>query len=556
MHASPGFSQIYTPKLFTALRSGYSLADMRTDMIAGLTVAIVAIPLSMAIAIASGAKPAAGLYATIVGGFLISALGGSMFQIGGPAGAFIVLVAKTIETHGFDGFVAATIMAGVILLILGYLNLGAYIKYIPHSATVGFTAGIAVIIFSSQIKDLFGLAVDHEPAAFLPKLETFWPARGTASPTAIALAAGSLALILILRLWKPRFPGFLAVVVLGAALSWGFGLPVETIGSRFGDIPRTLPAPALPTISLHGLIELFPSAIAIALLGGIESLLSAVVADGMTGRHHRSSCELVAQGWANIVSALFGGLCCTGAIARTATNIRAGAHGPVAGILHAVFVAALMAVAAPLASHIPLATLAALLTVVAWNMIERDQILTLVKYDRGETFVFATTMLLTIFRDITEGIAAGVTLGSLLFVHRMAQVVEIKAETDNGATGDAAEEEDDDEGFQPAPQDAVVVYRINGPFFFGVASTISTVLDTIGPRPEAFILDLTHVPLADAAAAHALHSFAQKTRRRKTPLYIVGAGRRVRRTLERNGIDETLARYAESEQAARQELGR
>jgi sulfate permease, SulP family len=549
MHASPSLSHIFTPKLVSALRGGYSLADLRADMVAGLTVAIVAIPLSMAIAIASGAKPAAGLYATIVGGFLISALGGSMFQIGGPAGAFIVLVAQIIETHGYAGFLTATIMAGVILLALGYLNLGAYIKYIPYSATVGFTAGVAVIIFSSQIKDLFGLMVAHEPAAFLPKLETFWPARDTASPAAIALAAGSLALIFILRLWKPRFPGFLAVVVLGGVLSYAFDLPVETIGSRFGDIPRAPPAPALPELSLKTIVELLPSAVAIAMLGGIESLLSAVVADGMTGRHHRSSCELVAQGWANIASALFGGLCCTGAIARTATNIRAGARGPVAGILHALFVMALMAVAAPLASHIPLATLAAVLTIVAWNMIEREQIVSIVKHDRGETFVFATTMLLTIFRDITEGIAAGVTLGSLLFVHRMAQVVEIRAGRDA-----PDEEEEEDDASAGAPQDAVMVYRINGPFFFGVATTISTVLDAIGPRPEAFILDLTHVPLADAAAAHALFSFAQKTKRRKTPLFIVGANRRVQRTLERNGVDAELVRYASDQATARKEL--
>ncbi|MGA8171681.1 MAG: SulP family inorganic anion transporter [Methylocystis sp.] len=546
---APSFFESFTPKLVSTLREGYTLAHLRADAMAGLTVAIVALPLSMAIAIASGAKPENGLIAAVVGGVLISALGGCRFQIGGPAGAFIVLVAKTIEMHGYQGFLAATIMSGLILIAIGYARLGVYIKYIPYSVTIGFTAGVAVIIFASQIKDLLGLRVEHEPGAFVPKLAAIQAALGTATPAAFGLAAASLAFIMILRIWNPRFPGLLAAIALAGFATWALGLPVETIGSKFGEVPRGLPAPALPQVSLGQLTELLPSAVAIALLGGIESLLSAVVADGMTGRRHRSNCELAAQGYANIGSALFGGLCCTGAIARTATNIRAGAHGPVAGILHALFLLTFMAVAAPLAAHIPLATLAAVLTIVAWNMIEREQIVAMFKNDHGEALVLAATFLLTVFEDITVGIGAGVSLGSLLFMHRMAEAVEIES---GGAPAGPDEDVEDESGcYVPERPDAIMTYRINGPFFFGVAATISAVLDAIGPRPEAFILDLTSTPLADAAAANALRTFALKAARRKTAVYIVGANARVRRTLAANEVDEELVHFAEDELSAR-----
>jgi SulP family sulfate permease len=551
---APTFVESFTPKLIATMREGYGLTQLRADALAGLTVAIVALPLSMAIAIASGAKPENVLFAAVIGGFLISMLGGSRFQIGGPAGAFIVLVAKTIESHGYQGFLAATMMSGLILIAIGYLRLGVYVKYIPYAVTMGFTAGVAVIIFASQIKDLLGLHVEREPAAFVPKLEAFWPALGTATPAAFGLAAASLAFIMILRIWKPRFPGLLAVIALGGLAVWALDLPVETIGSKFGGVPRGLPAPALPQVSLSELAALVPSAVAIALLGGIESLLSAVVADGMTGRHHRSNCELAAQGYANIGSALFGGLCCTGAIARTATNIRAGAHGPVAGMLHSLFLLAFMALAAPMAAHIPLATLAAVLTIVAWNMIEREQIVSIFKHDRGEAFVLGATFLLTVFEDITVGIGVGVTLGSLLFMHRMAEIVEVEVSDGAGARNDDLE--DEDKCYVPSSRaDAVMTYRINGPFFFGVAATISAVLDAIGPSPEAFILDLTRVPLADAAAANALLSFAQKAKRRKTVVYIVGANPRVRSTLAANGVDADMARFEETEFAARVRIG-
>jgi SulP family sulfate permease len=323
----------------------------------------------MAIAIASGVSPDRGLYAAIVGGFLVSLLGGSRFQIGGPAGAFIVLVAATVGRHGTDGLVLATGLSGLILLAMGLLRLGTFIKYVPYPVTVGFTAGIAVIIFASQLKELLGLTLPGgEPGPLLPKLAALASALPTANPAAAALAALTVGVILALRRHRPRWPALLIAVVLASLAGSGLGLPVETVGSRFGGIPQALPYPGLPPVSPERLLAVLPDALSFALLGGIESLLSAVVADSMSGRRHRSNCELAAQGVANVAAALFGGMPVTGTIARTATNVRSGARGPVAGMLHALFLLLFMLVAAPLAAHIPLAALAGVLAVVAWNM--------------------------------------------------------------------------------------------------------------------------------------------------------------------------------------------
>ncbi|MGE0857413.1 MAG: SulP family inorganic anion transporter, partial [Hyphomicrobiaceae bacterium] len=350
----PSFVELFTPKLVTVLREGYGLPQLRADALAGLTVAIVALPLSMAIAIGAGLSPEKGLFTAIVGGFIISALGGSRFQIGGPAGAFIVLIASIVDRHGYDGLVLATTMAGVMMLVIGFLQLGTYIKYIPFPVTVGFTAGIAVIIFASQIKEILGLDLEREPAALLPKMAAITSAIGSVKPAAIGVAAFALFVILGVRRWRPKWPGLLIAVVGSALLAHVLGLEVSTIGSRFGEVPRMLPAPIAPEFDLGMMHAVLPDAVAIALLGAIESLLSAVVADGMTGRRHRSNCELVAQGVGNIAAVAFGGMCVTGTIARTATNVRSGAHGPVSGMLHALYVLLLMLLAAPLAAHIPL----------------------------------------------------------------------------------------------------------------------------------------------------------------------------------------------------------
>jgi SulP family sulfate permease len=412
---APRSAELLLPKLVTVLREGYKPAMLRADMIAAVTVAIVALPLSMAIAIASGVGPERGLYAAIVGGFLISLLGGSRFQIGGPAGAFIVLVATTVATHGIDGLLLVTAMSGVLMLLAGLLRVGSYVRLIPHPVVVGFTAAIAVVIFASQVHDLLGLhLLAAEPAAFLPKLRALWQAGPSWSLTAAVIALLTVATILLLRRYAPRAPGLLIAVTGGALLVAIAALPLETIGSRFGAIPHGLPAPSLPDLSWSRMLSLLPLALSFALLGAIESLLSAVVADGMTGRQHRSNSELVAQGVANIGSALFGGLCVTGTIARTATNIRAGALTPFAGMLHAVVILLFMLVAAPLVGYVPLATLAGVLVTVAWNMIERPAIAAMLRNARADFLVFAVTLILTLLHDLMLGIAAGTVLALAL----------------------------------------------------------------------------------------------------------------------------------------------
>jgi SulP family sulfate permease len=542
----PTFAELFTPKLITVLREGYGFADFRGDVLSGLTVAIVALPLSMAIAIASGTSPDRGLITAVVGGFLVSALGGSRFQIGGPAGAFIVLVAATVSRHGIDGLILATMLSGLFLMVAGFLKVGTYIKFIPFPVTVGFTSGIAVIIFASQIKDLFGLTLDgKEPGELLPKLEMLGRALPTFNVAAVAITVVSIAIILGLRKWRPSLPGILIAVVAAAAAAWAFALPVETIGTKFGGIPQSFPLPSLPAISLAKLQAILPDAIAFALLGAIESLLSAVVADGMTGRRHRSNCELVAQGVANIGSALFGGICVTGTIARTATNVRSGAHGPVSGMLHAAFLLLFILVAAPLASYIPLAALAAVLAVVAWNMAEKHEFATLLRSSWGDALVLLATFLLTIFRDLTEGIVVGFALGAVLFINRMAETTGIEAAAPL-VPGDKA----DDANGDRAPYDArlaadpdVLVYRITGAFFFGVASTIGSVLDSISDRHKAFVIDFAAVPFLDSTAANVIKGIAEKARRHGVRVILTGTSQPVRRALLTHGARPPLVKY-------------
>jgi SulP family sulfate permease len=545
--AGPSFAELFTPKLVTVLREGYSAANFRADAVAGLTVAIVALPLSMAIAIGSGLSPDKGLFTAIVGGFLISALGGSRYQIGGPAGAFIVLIATIVERQGYDGLVLATAMAGLMMMAAGFLRLGTYIKYIPFPVTVGFTAGIAVIIFASQVKDLLGLDIAHEPAALLPKIAAIGASIGTLKLATVMISILSIAIIVGTRRLRPKWPGMLIAVGVTTALAWLLSLDVATIGSRFGEVPRTLPAPHLPAFDLAKLRAVLPDALSIALLGSIESLLSAVVADGMTGRKHRSNCELVAQGVANVVAVTFGGMCVTGTIARTATNVRAGAHGPVSGMMHALYVLLFMLIAAPLAAFIPLASLGGVLAVVAWNMAERREFVSLVRASRGDAAVLLATFLLTIFVDLTTAIGVGVTLGAFLFLHRMAEAVEI--ETGAGFVGD-----DIADSAEAAPASTaaealdgdVMVYRISGAFFFGATASVSTVLDRIGARPKTFILDFAEVPLVDSTAARVLEGFAEKLDRAGSTVYFTSARKSVRRTLLRAGLRTPLVRYAPS----------
>lgn len=412
-------SHWYRPKLATVLIEGYSFASFRKDVMAALTVAVVALPLSMAIAVASGVSPERGLYTAIIGGFLVSALGGSRFQVGGPAGAFIVLVAATVTKFGVDGLLLTVLLSGLFLTLIGLSRLGALVRYIPHAVTVGFTCGIAVTIVASQLKDLGGLTLaGAEPGPLFPKLAVLSQALPTINPAAFAVGAGSSALIFALRRWWPGLPGMLIAVILASVAAVLLHLPIETIGSHFGDVPHGLPAPKLPLVTLSRLLEILPAALSFTLLGGVESLLSAKVADGMTGRKHRYNMELVAQGIANMASALFGGISVTGTIARTATNVRAGASSPVAGMLHSVFLLIFMLVAAPLARFIPLAALAGVLVVVCWNMAEKREFLHLLR-DWRTTLVLMATFGLTLAVNLTAGIIAGCALAAVFAIfHR------------------------------------------------------------------------------------------------------------------------------------------
>ncbi|KQX18524.1 MULTISPECIES: SulP family inorganic anion transporter [unclassified Sphingomonas] len=545
--SGPSFLELYTPKLVTILRDRYGLADLKADALAGFTVAIVALPLSMAIAIASGVTPDRGLYTAIVGGFIVSALGGSRFQIGGPAGAFIVLVAATLARHGIDGLILATLLSGLILLAIGFLRLGTFIKYIPYPVTVGFTSGIAVVIFASQLKDLLGLTLaGPEPAAILPKLAALHLSLPTLNTAAVAVALLSLAIIFAIRRFRPHWPAFIIAIVIASLAAALLGLPIETIGTRFGGIPRALPAPHLPDFSLERIGAVLPAALSFALLGSIESLLSAVVADSMTGRRHRSNAELVAQGFANIGSSLFGGICVTGTIARTATNVRAGARGPLAGMFHALFLLLMMLVAAPLASYIPLAALAAVLAMVCWNMAEKHEVATLLRASRGDAVVLAATFLLVVFRDLTEGILVGFGLGALLFLHRMAQTVEVESGRPVVAedVADAAAD-----GNRPrydaalSTDPAIMVCRISGAFFFGAAATVGAALDGIGDQPRAYVVDFSEVPLLDSTAAATIAGLARKAARQGAVLYLTGTRPAIRRVLFAHDVRPPHARF-------------
>ncbi len=548
--AEPSFAELFTPKLITVFREGYGWRDLRADAVSGLTVAVVALPLSMAIAIAAGVSPERGLYTAIAGGLVVSLIGGSRFQIGGPAGAFIGLIASVVERHGYDGLALATVIAGLILIAVALLRVGTYIKYIPFPVTVGFTTGIAVIIAASQIHELLGLTIAHEPSALLPKFAAVRDALPSIHMPTVLVALSSIAVIALVRRFRPGWPAFLIAVVLAAAVCAFFHLDVATVNSRFGAVPRLLPTPALPPFSLDKLQAVLPDGIAIALLGAIESLLSAVVADGMTGRRHRSNCELSAQGVANIVSILFGGICVTGTVARTATNIRSGARGPVSGIFHCGYLLVFLVLAAPLVGFIPLAALGAVLAVVAWNMAEKEEFWSLLRGSRGDAVVLLATFLLTIFVDLITGIGVGVVLGALLFLHRMAEAVEVDGED----VADNAADRTRYDATQATNRD-VMVYHISGAFFFGATARVLTVLERVGTPPRVLVIDFSEVPLIDTTAARSLVVFVNKLKRSGTSVVFAAARPSVRQTLSHAGLRPPLLHYAATVAAATSEAG-
>ena len=405
------------PKILTTIQT-YDRSQFISDLIAGVSVAMVAIPLSLAIAVASGAEPATGLTTAIIAGFLISALGGSRVQIGGPTGAFIVVVFGVIAEHGYEGLVIATFMAGFILLVAGYFRAGKMISFVPEAVVNGFTIGIAVIIATSQLKDFLGFSVERVPADFIEKITVLWQARETANSSALLIAVLGVGLIILLRRMAPRFPGLIVAVAGCSAIVAIFDLSVDTIGLRFGELPSALPSPAMPELSWTRMVELFPSAMTIAFLAGVESLLSAMVADRMIAGRHRPNAELTAQGVANIGSALFGGLPATGAIARTATNIRAGGRTPIAGIIHSLCVLLVMLIAAPFAGYLAMPVLAAVLIVTAWYMSEPHKWPEYAKGRNSDKFLLILTMVLTVVVDLSVAIGVGVAIGLAMRLNR------------------------------------------------------------------------------------------------------------------------------------------
>ncbi len=526
--------QQFTPKLITTIREGYTLAKLRTDALAGLTVAIIALPLAMALGIASGASPDKGLITAVVAGFLISALGGSRLQIGGPTGAFVVVVFNIIAKHGYDGLIIATLMAGIILLIAGYAKFGHMIKFIPQPVVTGFTAGIAVIIASSQVKDFFGLSIASVPAEFLAKWQMYFSSLSTFNPISLGVGLAVLAIIIGLRHYSPRLPGFLIAIILASIVVTVLQLPVDTVGSRFPHMTSGLAMPVWPDFSIVKIQEMLPSAFTIAFLAGIEALLSAVVADGMTGTRHRSNQELVGQGFANIASALFGGLPATGAIARTATNIKSGAQTPVAGILHAAFLLVFILFATDLMAYVPMAALAAILFIVAWGMSEYKHFIRLLSMPNSDRGVLLLTFGLTVFVDLTVAIGVGVTVASLLFMARMSETVQI--ESGQSLLPDA-DQLADEIGQRDSLPKGVEVFRITGPFFFGVASELLDTLRRVGQTPKVIILRMRLVPMLDASGVSGIAEFISQARKTGADVILSGVQAQPKEMLGRGGIN-------------------
>jgi sulfate permease, SulP family len=505
---------VLVPKIVTTLKN-YDRRQFAHDLAAGAIVGVVALPLAIAFAIASGVTPDRGLWTAIVAGFIISALGGSRVQIGGPTGAFVVIVYSIVQKYGVDGLIVATFMAGVLLIIFGLARFGAAIKFIPHPVVIGFTSGIALVIFSGELKDLLGLQMGAVPPDFIGKWMAYGHASGI-SPSAVGLAALSLAIILAWPRVSRRIPGPLVALVVATALAKLLELPVETIGSRFGAISVSLPRPHIPDISFAQAMSLVGPAFAIALLGGIESLLSAVISDGMIGGRHRSNMELVAQGVANIASASFGGIPATGAIARTATNVKNGGRTPIAGIVHTLTLLLITAVFGRWASSIPMAVLAAILVVVAYHMSEWRSFLAELKSPRSDVAVLLTTFVLTVIVDITVAIEVGMVLAAFLFIKRMSEVTNISAVTRELRDEDGEDEGDPNAVRRRTVPKGVEIYEINGPFFFGAAETFKETLATVAGNPRVLIIRMRSVLALDSTGMHALKEVVHRSRREKT----------------------------------------
>jgi SulP family sulfate permease len=514
----------FEPKLISVLKEGYSAKIFGQDLLAGVIVGIVALPLSIAFAIASGVKPEQGLITAVIAGFIISAFSGSRFQIGGPTGAFIVIIYDIVQKYGYDGLATATVMAGVLLVLMGIARMGDVIKFIPYPVTVGFTSGIALIIFSTQVRDFFGLTIVHLPDRFVPKWIAYFQSFPTTNLSSLLLGVMTIVIIIYWPRVTKRLPGPLIAIIVTTLLVHLFKMPVETIASRFGEVPNRFVPPHLPVINMDILTKLSSPALTIALLAGIESLLSAVVADGMTGRRHRSNMELIGQGIANIVSPLFNGIPATGAIARTATNIKNGGLTPVSGMVHAVTILILFLFFGKLAGLIPMATLAGILIVVAYNMSEWHLFYKLLRTRKGDITVLLTTFLLTVLVDLTVAIEVGVVLAAFLFMHRVVAVTQI-----GNITHDLEEEDPDDPNsiIKRKIPSGIEVFEINGPFFFGAADKFRDMLREIQRKPKILILRMRFVPSIDATGLRALEDLYDQSCKDKTKVMFSGVNPKV-----------------------------
>ena len=547
----------FVPVFFEVIRN-YSLALFKKDLFAGITVGIVAVPLALAFAIASGATPSQGIFTAVIAGFFISFLGGSRYQIGGPTGAFVIIIYGIIAQHGYDGLIIATIMAGIILICLGIARVGSFIKFIPYPVTTGFTAGIGVVIFSSQIKDFLGLTYKETSPEFIDKWISIFSNLSTINISSAAIGAGTVIIILIIRKMSTNIPSHVVAIVISTAACFLLGLNAETIGGRFGTINAVFPSFTVPEVTIEKIRALFPAAITIALLAGIESLLSAVVADGMTGSHHKSNTELIGQGAANILSGFFGCIPATGAIARTATNVRAGGVTPLSGITHAVFLCLFILFFSFLIEIIPMAALAGVLSVVSVDMMGIKNMANLLSSPKSDVVVLLTTFILTIVIDLTAAVQVGVVLAALLFMKRMSDVTSMGKINFDVSEKTAKNIADPDATSNKEIPEGVEVYEINGPFFFGVADMLINTLEHIGKTPKVFILRMRNVPAIDATGEHALENFYNTCKKAGTQLVLSGVNPAPYATLKKmhfiemigeenitNHIDKALIRTRE-----------
>lgn len=524
----------FTPKLFSLLRKGINKEQFRKDLIAGIIVGIVALPLAIAFAIASGVSPDKGLITAIVAGLVISVLGGSRVQIGGPTGAFIVIVYAVVQEFGVDGLIIATFMAGIILIGMGLARLGNLLKFIPHPLIVGFTSGIAIIIFSSQIKDFFGLSIETVPADFIEKWKMYALNFRNINWAAVGIAIGTILLAFNFHRISKKVPGSIVAILLSTLAVYFFNIPVNTIETAFGEIPSQLSMPQFPHINFATVQSLIQPAFAIALLGGIESLLSAVVSDGMIGGRHRSNAELLAQGVANCFSSMFGGIPATGAIARTATNVKNGGRTPIAGIVHAIVLLVIMLLLAPYAKLIPMACLSGILIVVAYHMSEWRQFRSLLKGNKSDVMILLVTFFLTVIFDLVIAIEIGIVLSSFVLMKRMSDNTTVQLATDLFSNNGNSEELFEDE--LPVLPKGVTIYEIHGPLFFGATQTFQDTMNRLQDRPTVLILRMRHVPFIDATGIYRLKEVIKKFEEQNTDIILSGVNDKVLTDLENSKI--------------------